>query len=97
MARSLPPYTWKHGFIAPAESTIPAWADEKHFSNHLGEESHYSLPVDSEKPTSAVGNDIGISQLRSWPNLYNGTESGQKKPSWWKPDSEVDVLICGGE
>ncbi|KAH6839458.1 FAD binding domain-containing protein [Chaetomium sp. MPI-CAGE-AT-0009] len=95
MARSLPPYTWKHGFIATAESTIPAWADEKHFSNHLGEDSHYSPPVDGEKPTSTVGNGIGISQLRSWPNLYNGTESGQKKPSWWNPESEVDVLICG--
>ncbi|KAH6623079.1 hypothetical protein F5144DRAFT_582317 [Chaetomium tenue] len=95
MARSLPPYTWKHGFIAPAESPIPAWADEKQYSNHLGQHSHYSPPVDSEKPTSTVGNNLGISQLRSWPNLYNGTESEQEKPSWWKPDNEVDVLICG--
>lgn len=99
MARSLPPYTWKHGFVTPADSPIPAWADEKNYSNQLGEPSHYELPVDDEKPTSTIGNGVGcgITGLRSWPNLYNGTESAQEKPSWWKPEGEVDVLICGGE
>lgn len=97
MARSLPPYTWKNGYAVPAgEGATAPWADEKHFSDETGERAHYRLPVEGEKLTSTVGNSFGIAQLRSWPDVYNGTEAGQEKPAWWKPETEVDVLICGG-
>ncbi|KAK3369737.1 FAD binding domain-containing protein [Lasiosphaeria ovina] len=96
MARSLPPYTWKNGYAVPAgEGATAPWADEKHFSDETGERAHYRLPVEGEKLTSTVGNSFGIAQLRSWPDVYNGTEAGQEKPAWWKPETEVDVLICG--
>lgn len=97
MARSLPPLTWQRGFAENASVPTPAWADQKYYVSENEEHAHYAVPDGSEKPTSTVANEHGLSSLRSWPSLYNGTESQKILPSWWKPPSEVDVLICGGE
>ncbi len=94
MARSHPPQTWQRGFSEPAAG--PAWADPANYETEDGERAHYAVPAEGERPTSRVRNALGLSSLRSWPDLYNGTEAQETDPSWWKKPSEVDVLICGG-
>lgn len=95
MARSQPPLTWQRGFAEGVLDAKPAWADEAYFVSEHGEPAHYLVPDACDKPTSVVANPLGLSSLRSWPSLYNGTESGAV-PTWWTPRSDVDVLICGG-
>lgn len=95
MARSVSSTSWQRGF---AESTpTPSWADESKYISENGERAHYAVPNPREKATSTVANEFGFTSLRSWPGVYNGTEGLQTNPPWWKPSSEVDVLICGGE
>jgi phenol 2-monooxygenase (NADPH) len=96
MARSLPPTTWKNGWAETINGT-PSYADKDYFTTADGQQSHYQSPPEAEKPTATASNKFGLSHLRSWPTLYNGTASPAGKPSWWKPSSEVDVLICGGK
>ncbi|ORY66533.1 FAD binding domain-containing protein [Pseudomassariella vexata] len=96
MARSLAWSTWQRGFAEPSQELEPGWADETYFESESGQHAHYSVSDPGEKPTSTVANEFGLTSLRSWPGLYNGTQGGQALPSWWKPSSEVDVLICGG-
>ncbi|RYO89438.1 hypothetical protein DL766_006783 [Monosporascus sp. MC13-8B] len=93
MARSHPPQTWQRGFAEPAQT--PAWADPTRYEAEDGRPAHHALPAEGEKPTSRVPNGLGISSLRSWPTVYNGTEAQKTTPSWFKKSSEVDVLICG--
>lgn len=95
MARSLPPCTWKNGFAEPAE--IATWANEANYVTEDGEKSHYTKPPAEELPSSTVHNSLGRNALRTWPTLYDGTESPHGQPIWWKPSTEVDVLICGGK
>ncbi|KAI1075863.1 FAD binding domain-containing protein [Whalleya microplaca] len=95
MARSVSPHTWQRGFAERTAGQKPAWADSANYVTEYGNPSHYLCPSEDEKPTSKVGNEYGLSSLRSWPSLYNGTEAQSTTPSWWKPASEVDVLICG--
>lgn len=95
MARSLPPCTWKNGFAEPAE--IATWANEANYVTEDGEKSHYTKPPAEELPSSTVHNRLGRNALRTWPTLYDGTESPHGQPIWWKPSTEVDVLICGGK
>lgn len=93
MARSHPPQTWQRGFVEPADAPVPAWADAAYYETEDGERAHYAAPAGGEKPTSSAPNAFGLSSLRSWPSLYNGTEAGEAQA---KKPSEVDVLICGG-
>lgn len=95
MSRSSPPYSWKNGFAEPAE--IAAWANEASYESETGEKSHYTRPPAEELLSSTIHNGLGRNVLRTWPALYNGTESPHGPPTWWQPSKEVDVLICGGK
>jgi len=95
MAATVPPHNWKSGFAQPTE--VATWADETHHMTEDGKKAHYMTPPAQEPRTSTVHNSLGFSALRTWPTLYNGTESPHGAPTWWKPLQEVDVLICGGE
>jgi hypothetical protein len=95
MAKSPLPFTWKNGFRQPSskhhwESSI---LNEK---DHDPDQADYVTPPSLDLLTSTVHNSLGLNILRTWPTLYNGTNSPHGLPSWWKPSSEVDVLICGG-
>ena len=96
MASTLPPYTWKAGYAQPAEAAA-TWTDDNYFVTEEGEKAHYKVPEDEEPLTSDVHPSLGRNVLRTWPTLYNGTESPESTPAWWTPQKEVDVLICGGE
>lgn len=98
MAKSLPHYTWKKGFRQDAEGN--PWEPEIWSKKNLaknGEHSDFGLPPSLEALTSNAHNSLGINVLRTWPTLYDGTNSPHGIPEWWKPSSEVDVLICGGK
>ena len=74
----------------------PSWDDEGFYTTEDGERGHYvSLPAE-EPLTSTVHNSLGLNAQRTWPTIYNGTESPHGVPDWWDPSDEVDVLICGG-
>lgn len=95
MAATLPPVTFKNGFSQPASSA--AWAaDDNNITEH-GEEAHFLTSPFEEPFTSSTRNYLGTNVLRTWPTLYNGTESPHGVPDWWRPSNEVDVLICGGK
>ncbi|KAF2280131.1 FAD binding domain-containing protein [Westerdykella ornata] len=89
MAKSVPPYTWERGFREPTSQ--PQWLEEPASS----ESDCYVPPPAEELVTSTVHNDLGINVLRTWPTMYDGTNSPHGTPEWWNPPSEVDVLICG--
>lgn len=95
MVQSQPPQTWQRGFAQPA--AMAAWADEANYETEDGERANLVVPAEGEKPTSDVPNALGRGSLRSWPELYNGTEARETTPSWWRKSDKVDVLICGGE
>lgn len=90
MATKRPDYTWENGFQQPANFKGNATAQEE-------DPDAYVAPPSTELVTSTAHNDLGINIIRSWPTLYDGTNSPHGIPSWWKPKEEVDVLICGGE
>ena len=91
MATTVEPYTFRHGFKQAADT--PPWIIDR--SNPNEEQPHFTVPPSVELPTSRAHNSYGINVLRSWPTLYDGTASPHGLPNWWKPSSEVDVLICG--
>lgn len=95
MATVLPPLTWENGFAEPAETA--SWADKENNLTENGEKSHYVTPQPEEPLSSAVHNSLGFNAIRTWPTIYNGTESPRGVPDWWRPSGEVDVLICGGK
>lgn len=92
MAKSVSAYTWERGFREPSSGT--PW---QHEPEPDADDDAYVTPPSKEFVTSTVHNHLGINLLRSWPTLYDGTNSPHGIPEWWKPASEVDVLICGGE
>ncbi|EAU35437.1 conserved hypothetical protein [Aspergillus terreus NIH2624] len=91
MASTLPPQTWEAGYARPADQA--SWEAETNYVAESGERAHWMLPVHTEPPTSTIGNGLGLTHLRTWPSIYDGTATG--KPEWFKPSKEVDVLICG--
>ncbi|KAL9576491.1 MAG: hypothetical protein Q9212_007054 [Teloschistes hypoglaucus] len=93
MARSLPSYTWERGFREPLP--YAPWDTERRQSNEHGQEQNYHLPPSKEQLTSTVHNPLGLNVMRTWPTLYDGTNSPHGIPTWWNPSNEVDVLICG--
>lgn len=95
MAKALTPSTWQNGF----QEASSHWTWEKGASkpeDSLEEES-YTVPPAKEVLTSQRHNHLGLNYMRTWPTLYDGTNSSRNTiPSWWNPSDEVDVLICGG-
>ncbi|KAF2637244.1 FAD binding domain-containing protein [Massarina eburnea CBS 473.64] len=90
MAKSIASFTWERGFREPSE--IRPWEAENDDDNS---QHGFSLPPPKEVVTSSRHNAMGINILRTWPTLYDGTNIPHGIPSWWKPQREVDVLICG--
>ncbi|KAL6711558.1 hypothetical protein ACN47E_004492 [Coniothyrium glycines] len=90
MAKSISPSTWERGFKEPTSGTPWLWEPDVDAENDT-----YITPPSKELLTSTVHNDLGINVLRTWPTIYDGTNSPHGKPDWWKPATEVDVLICG--
>lgn len=88
MAKSVASFTWERGFREPCE--IRRWEIED-------DGDSASLPPSKEVVTSSRHNDMGVNVLRTWPTLYDGTNTPHDIPAWWKPLQEVDVLICGGQ
>ena len=80
--------------MLPSETA--AWATEDVNTTEDGEKSHYVTPRYNEPLSSIVHNSLGSNVIRTWPTIYNGTESPHGLPYWWKPQTKVDVLICGG-
>ena len=96
MAKSLLPSTWENGFREPRQDA--SWAIESRIPKDAGDEGpSYTTPPSSEILTSEVHNELGLNVLRTWPTIYDGTNTPHDLPYWWAPSSEVDVLICGGE
>ena len=77
-------------------SQTPTWHLEESYCTQDGAKSHYERPPFKEPLSSAVQTSLGSNVVRTWPSLYNGTESPFGVPKWWQPLKEVDVLICGG-
>ncbi|MCJ1479557.1 hypothetical protein MMC13_008243 [Lambiella insularis] len=93
MATIVPPQTWKNGYVTPSETAT--WQIDDFTSTEHGEQSHYTTPPFKDSLSSTVHNSLGLNLVRSWPTLYNGTESPHGISDWWKPAGRVDVLICG--
>ncbi|KAL2052330.1 hypothetical protein ABVK25_007489 [Lepraria finkii] len=94
MAKSVLPSTWENGFKEPGKGA--PWVAESSVANEAeDEEPHYTTPPSSEILTSEVHNELGLNVLRTWPTIYDGTNTPHDLPEWWAPSSEVDVLICG--
>ncbi|KAI9886115.1 MAG: Mitochondrial fission protein [Watsoniomyces obsoletus] len=93
MAKSVAPFTWVNGFRQP--SSERSWESEDRYQTESDEAAHYTLPPSLEPLTTNVYNSMGLNVLRTWPTLYDGTNSPNALPKWWKPSEEVDVLICG--
>lgn len=91
MAKAVSPHTWQRGFREPTSGTPWQWGPDE----NDGPEQ-YVTPPSKEVVSSPVHNDLGINVQRTWPTLYDGTNNPHGIPDWWKPASEVDVLICGG-
>lgn len=89
MAKSVERSSWKNGYREAGVAGCTAWAAEV--------AAHYKPPPSSEILTSDAHNDLGLNVLRTWPTIYNGTNTPHDLPKWWRPRSEVDVLICGGK
>ncbi|KAK4695814.1 hypothetical protein P7C71_g2001, partial [Lecanoromycetidae sp. Uapishka_2] len=92
MAASTLPSTFKNGFRQPGKGTPWAVGAKEVIDD---DEPHWVTPPSSEILSSDVHNTLGLNTIRSWPTMYDGTKSPHGLPEWWRPSSEVDVLICG--
>lgn len=96
MASAIPPSTWENGFKQP--TTGQPWVvDQAQEDGVVNDPDAYVTPPSKEVVTSDAHNDIGINVIRTWPSLYDGTNSPHGVPDWWKPSDKVDVLISGGK
>lgn len=97
MAQTEAPLTWKRGFATPSDGAT--WADESFYRTENGDLANYSPPASHELATSLMHNKVTDDKnvLRTWPSIFNGTQAPREIPNWWKPQPDVDVLICGGE
>ncbi|KAF2189389.1 FAD/NAD(P)-binding domain-containing protein [Zopfia rhizophila CBS 207.26] len=95
MAQTEAPLTWKRGFATPSDDAT--WEDESFYRTEDGDIANYSPPASHELETSLMHNRVTDDKnvLRTWPSIYNGTQAPQEIPNWWKPQPDVDVLICG--
>ncbi|KAI3327548.1 FAD binding domain-containing protein [Xylariaceae sp. AK1471] len=88
MAKAVASSTWENGFRQPTDGSPWRWEDGDDVDGYVTAPS-------TELATSTVHNDLGISVIRTWPTMYNGTNNPHGIPSWWTPSEKVDVLICG--
>lgn len=95
MAFAIPPSTWENGFKQP--TTGRPWVWDHTEDEGIDDPNSYVTPPSKEIVTSEVHNDLGVNVIRTWPTLYDGTNSPHGAPSWWKPAEKVDVLISGGK
>ncbi|KAI0465611.1 FAD binding domain-containing protein [Xylaria cf. heliscus] len=94
MAFAIPPSTWENGFKQPA--TGKPWVLDHTQEDDFDDDPHvYVMPPSKEVVTSDVHNDLGINVIRTWPSIYDGTNSPHGIPTWWAPSEQVDVLIIG--
>lgn len=93
MAASVQPSSFKNGFREPGKGA-PWVVGTKEIIDD--DEPHWVTPPSSEILSSDVHNSLGLNTIRSWPTMYDGTNSPHGLPKWWAPRSEIDVLICGG-
>lgn len=93
MAASVLPSSFKNGYREPGKGA-PWIVGTKEIIDD--DEPHWVTPPNSELLSSSVHNSLGLNTIRSWPTMYDGTNTPHALPKWWKPSSEVDVLICGG-
>ncbi|GAP82679.2 putative FAD binding domain-containing protein [Rosellinia necatrix] len=94
MAFAVPPSTWENGFKQPAKGR-PWVFDYTQGDEVDADPNAYVTPPSQEIVTSDLHNDMGINVIRTWPTLYDGTNSPHGVPAWWKPTEQVDVLISG--
>ena len=80
--------------MLPSEMAL--WAAENVNSTENGEKSHYVTPPYDEPLSSTFHNSLGLHVIRTWPTIYNSTESSHGLPDWWNPQTKVDMLICDG-
>ena len=95
MSKSIEPCTYRNGFKQPSEGE--PWLYPKPGAKELPAGPHYVTPQSVEIVTAPVNNALGQSVLRSWPTIFNGTNSPDGVPDWWNPSTDVDVLIVGGK
>lgn len=91
MAKAIEPSTYRNGYCEPADNKAESLSEFRPEN-----EGHYEVPPSTEILTSVAHNELGLNVHRSWPTLYDGTNSPHPLPKWWRPSSKVDVLICGG-
>lgn len=94
MAFAIRPSTFENGFKQPATGEPWVWNDGE---DEADDPNSYVTPPSKEIVTSDAHNNLGVNVIRSWPTLYDGTNSPHGIPSWWKPAEKVDVLISGGK
>ncbi|KAL7622055.1 hypothetical protein AAE478_007556 [Parahypoxylon ruwenzoriense] len=94
MAFAIRPSTWENGFKQPAAGQPWVW-DHTENDEALDDPNSYVTPPSTEIVSSDAHNDLGINVIRTWPTLYDGTNSPHGIPSWWTPLEKVDVLIVG--
>jgi phenol 2-monooxygenase (NADPH) len=95
MAKAVEPATWENGFKAPSTGTPWVWPPSGQTVADEDPDAYVSIPS-KDLVTSTAHNDLGVSLQRTWPTLYDGTNSPHGTPDWWVPKKEVDVLIVGG-
>ena len=94
MATKRPGYTWENGYQQLAQSKTPGGTAGDDVPTD--DETAYVAPPSIDLVTSSAHNQLGINVIRSWPSMYDGTNSPHGTPAWWQPQQEVDVLIVGG-
>lgn len=94
MSKSIEPSTFRNGFKQLSEGE--PWVYPPPEATELPPKPHYVTPQSVEINTAPVNNSLGDSKLRSWPTIFNGTNSPDGIPDWWNPSTDVDVLIVGG-
>lgn len=95
MATKRPEFTWENGYQEPAQVKAAEPNGELQVPED-GDTNSYIPAPSVELVTSPAHNHLGVNVIRSWPTLYDGTNSPHGTPAWWRPKSEVDVLIVGG-
>ncbi|KAI1749774.1 FAD binding domain-containing protein [Xylaria castorea] len=94
MAFATPPSTWENGFKQPA--TGRSWVFDHAQEDGTDDDPHvYVMPPSKEVVTADAHNDLGINVIRTWPTIYDGTNSPHGVPTWWARSEQVDVLIVG--
>lgn len=86
--------TYRHGFRQPVEKlsgpAVEPLAE--------GEEpASYQLPKAVPELTAIKENVHGVFVENTYPEILSGTNAPGGPPKWWKKETEVDVLICGGK